>query len=157
MDRYLQQGIYTALAEVFETIFLISLEPLAGAAPPREMWERRRNYLEVRIDLCSGENQPAFFFFPAGLVQEIASGFLGLDVASLDRGGLAQVGKMAAKMTIGGLLARVDPEALIRAGEPQARTIGSFTPGRLFEAPWTWVYKTGQGYLWVDVGRSAGA
>lgn len=153
MDRFSRQGIYESLADVFETVFLIHLERLDEAAPSRKIWERRRDYLEVRVDLLRGNNSPAFFFFPAGLVKEIAGSFLGLDGTTMDKGELAQVGKMAARMTIGGLLGRVDPEALIRAGEPQARNIDSFNPGRLFEAPGVWVYQTGQGYLWVDVGR----
>lgn len=155
MDRYSRPGIYEALADVFETVFMIPLEPLEETQPSRKILERRRDYLEVRVDLLREGNSPAFFFFPAGLIQEIAGSFLGMDGTPLDKGELAQVGKMAARMTIGGLLGRVDPEALIRAGEPQARSIESFNPSRLIEAPGVWVYKTDQGYLWVDVGRIA--
>lgn len=153
MDRFSRQGIYESLADVFETVFLIHLEMLNEAVPSRKIRERRRDYLEVRVDLWGGKNSPAFFFFPAGLVKEIAGSFLGMDGAVMDKREVAQVGKMAARMTIGGLLGRVDPEALIRAGEPQARSIDSFDPGRLAEAPGVWVYQSGQGYLWVDVGR----
>lgn len=153
MDRYSRQGIYESLAEVFETVFMIHLERLDEAAPSRKIWERRRDYLEVKVDLLHGNNSPAFFFFPAGLIKEIAGSFLGMDGSTMDNGELVQVGKMAARMTIGGLLGRIDPEALIEAGEPQARNIDSFNPGRLFEAPGVWVYQTDQGYLWVDVGR----
>lgn len=153
MDRFSRQGIYEGLADVFETVFLIHLEMLDEAAPSRKIWERRRDYLEVRVDLQHGNNLPAFFFFPTGLIKEIAGNFLGMDSTIMDKGELAQVGKMAARMTIGGLLGRVDPEALIRAGEPQARNIASFNPGRLFEAPGVWVYQADQGYLWVDVGQ----
>jgi hypothetical protein len=153
MDRFSRQGIYESLADVFETVFLIHLEMLDEAAPSRKILERRRDYLEVKVDLLRGNNSPAFFFFPAGLIKEIAGSFLGMDEGIMDNGALAQVAKMAARMTIGGLLGRVDPEALIRAGEPQARNIDSFNPGRLFEAPGVWVYQTDQGYLWVDVGR----
>jgi hypothetical protein len=153
MDRFTRPGIYETLADVFETVFLIPLETLDEAVPSRKVWECRRDYLEVRVDLLRGKNSPAFFFFPAGLIKEIAGSFLDLDGATLDKGELAQVGKMAARMTIGGLLGRVDPDALIRAGEPQARAIDSFNPRRLREAPGVWIYKSDQGYLWVDVGR----
>ncbi len=153
MDRFSRQDIYESLADVFETVFLIHLEMLDEAAPSRKIWERRRGYLGVRVDLMHGNNSPAFFFFPAGLIKEIAGNFLGMDGAIMDKGELAQVGKMAARMTIGGLLGRVDPEALIRAGEPQARNIDSFNPGRLIETPGVWVYQADQGYLWVDVGQ----
>lgn len=153
MDRFSNPGIYETLADVFETVFLIHLEMLDEAVPTRKILERRRDYLEVRVDLLRENNSPAFFFFPAGLIKAIAGNFLDMDGNTLDKGELAQVGKMAARMTIGGLLGRVDPEALIRAGEPQARSIDSFNPGRLFETPGVWVYQTDQGYLWVDVGQ----
>lgn len=153
MDRFLRPGVYETLADVFETVFLIHLETLDEAIPSRKIRERRRDYLEVRVDLLAENNSPAFFFFPAGLIKEIAGSFLDMDGASMDKGELARVGKMAARMTIGGLLGRVDPEALIRAGEPQARNIDSFDPGRLVASPGVWVYQSDQGYLWVDVGR----
>ena len=153
MDRCFRQGIYETLAEVFETVFLIPLERMEGGVTTRGLGDWRREYLEVRIDLLRGRNCPAFFFFPAELIKEIADDFLGLNVEAMAREELAPVANMAAKMTMGGLLARVDPGALIRVGEPQSRSIDNFVPGRLFEAPGAWVYKTGQGYLWVDVGR----
>jgi hypothetical protein len=152
MDRYSRQGAYETLADVFEAVFLIPLERLDEVLPSRKIWERSSDYLEVRVDLRREGASPTFFYFPAGLIKEIADGFLGMDGTTLDKGGLAQVGKMAARMTIGGLLGRVDPEALIRAGEPQARNIDSFNPGRLREVPGVWVYHTDQGYLWVDAG-----
>lgn len=153
MDRFSRPGIYETLADVFETVFLIPLEMLDEAVPSRKVLECRRDYLEVRVDLQREMNSPAFFFFPAGLIKEIAGSFLDMDGTTMDKGELVQVGKMAARMTIGALLGRVDPDALIRAGEPQARTIDSFNPGRLAEAPGVWVYKSDQGYLWVDVGQ----
>lgn len=152
MDQLWQREIYETLADVFETVFLIQIEPLDGAAPPREMWQCKRDYLEIRVDLQQGGDAPAYFFFPTELVKEIAGNFLGLDVGTLDQGGLGAAGKIAARMTIGGLLGRIDPEAMIRVGELQARAIDSFTPGRLYEAPGNWVYKTGHGFLWVDLG-----
>ncbi|NTV14138.1 MAG: hypothetical protein HGA96_09465 [Desulfobulbaceae bacterium] len=153
MDKYFRQRTYEALADIFETVFLIPLETMDGGASSLGVGERRRDYLEVRIDLLRERNCPAFFFFPADLIKEIADSFMGLDVEAMDKEGLVQVAKMAARMTIGGLLARVDPGALIRAGEPQSRRIDNFTSGRLCEMPGAWMYKTGQGYLWVDVGR----
>lgn len=156
MDRFSRSGIYETLADVFETVFLVPLEMLDEAVPSRKILECRRDYIEVRVDLLREKNAPAFFFFPVGLVKEIACSFLNRDGAAMDMGELAQVGKMAARMTIGGLLGRVDPEALIRPGEPQARTIDSFNPSRLLEAPGVWVYKSAQGYLWVDVGTIGG-
>lgn len=157
MDRFSRPAIYETLADVFETVFLIPLKMLDEAVPPRKVLECRQDYLEVRVDLQRDKNSPAFFFFPVGLIKEIAGSFLDMDSSTIDKSELAQVGKMAARMTIGGLLGRVDPEALIRAGEPQARTIGSFNPGRLAGAPGVWVYKSDQGYLWVDVGEIAEA
>lgn len=153
MDKSFRQGIYETLADIFETVLLIPLESVDGGAAPRVIGVRHRDYLEVRIDLLRERNCPAFFFFPAELVKEIADNFMGLDVEAMDNEELVQVAKMAAKMSIGGLLARVDPAALIRAGEPQSRNIDNFSPGRLSEATGAWAYKTGQGYLWVDVGR----
>ncbi len=172
MDRNFRQGIYETLADVFETVFLIPLEHMEGIDPPcgvgagskllklipprvapsREFGGWPREYLEVRVDLLRECNSPAFFFFPAELVKRIAGGFLGLDVGAMDVEELAPVARMAAIMIIGGVLARVDPDALIRAGEPQSRSISNFVPGPS-EMPGAWVYKTGQGYLWVDVGR----
>lgn len=156
MDRLSRPGVYEVLADVFETVFLIHLEMLDEAIPSRKILECRRDYIEVRVDLLREKNAPAFFFFPAGLIKEIAGSFLDMDGTTMDKGELAQVGKLAARMTIGGLLGRVDPEALIRPGEPRARTIDSFNPSRLLEAPGVWVYKSDQGYLWVDVGMIGG-
>jgi hypothetical protein len=157
MDQLLQNEIYETLADVFEIVFQIPIEPLNGAPPPREMWKSKRDYLEVRVDLQQGGGAPAFFFFPAELVREIAGNFLGLDAGTLEHGDLVAVGKIAARMTIGGLLARIDPDAMIFAAEPQVRAIDIFTPGRLYEAPGAWVYKTGQGFLWVDLNGVATA
>lgn len=153
MDRYFRQGVYETLAEVFETVFLIPLEHMEGGVPTRGVGEWRRDYLEVRIDLHRGRNCPAFFFFPVALVKEIADAFLGMNIEAMDMVGLAPVAQMAARVAIGGLLARVDPGALIRAGEPQFRCIDNFAPGKNYAMTGAWVYKTGQGYLWVDVGR----
>lgn len=153
MSKYFRQGIYETLADIFETVLLIPLEPMDGGAAPRGAEARRRDYLEIRIDLLRERNCPAFFFFPAELVAEIADNFMGLDVESMAREELVPVAKMAALMIIGGLLARVDPGALIKAGEPHSRNIDNFIPERLAEASGAWAYKTGQGYLWVDVGR----
>ena len=152
MTRFARLGAYEALADVFETVFMVHLDTLDEAVPSRTLWDRSGDYLEVRVDLRRGRSSPAFFYFPAGLIKEIAANFLGMDGQAMDEGELSQVGKMAARMTIGGLLGRVDPEALVRAGEPQARTIESFNPKRLRETPGVWVYHSGQGYLWVDVG-----
>ena len=152
MGRLWQKEIYETLADVFEIVFLIPIEPLDGAAPPSEMWQCKRDYLEIRVDLLQGDDVPAYFFLPAELVKEIAGNFLGLDAGTLDRVGLDAAGKVVARMTIGGLLGRIDPDAMISAGEPQVRAIDTFTPGRLNEAPGAWVYKTGHGFLWVDVG-----
>ncbi len=153
MDSTLQREIYETLADVFEIIFLIPIEPLNGAAPPRELWESKKDYLEIRGDLQPDGSSPAFFFFPAELVREIAGNFLGQDSNRLDQSELDQAGKMAGRMTIGGLLGRVDPEARIKAGDPQVRALDTFTPRRLNEAPGAWVYKTGHGFLWVDLGH----
>lgn len=152
MGQLWQREIYETLAEVFEIVFLMPIEPLDGAAPPSEMWQCKRNYLEIRVDLQQGDDAPAYFFLPAELVKEIAGNFLGLDVGALDQVGLDAAGKIFARMTIGGLLGRIDPDAMIRAGEPQVRAIDTFTPGRLNEAPGASVYKTGHGFLWVDLG-----
>jgi len=152
MGEFLRQGIDESLADVFESVFLIPLEPLVDAAPSREALACRRDYFEVRIDSRRQDNFPVFFFFPVGLIIEIADRFLGMDGAGMDTGELAQVGKMVARMTIGGLLGRVDPEALVLVGEPQVRTIDNFNPGQLLEAPGIWGYQSGQGYIWVDVG-----
>jgi len=152
MDQFWQREIFETLADVFEIVFLIPIEPLDGAAPPREMWQSKRDYLEIRVDLQQSDDAPAYFFFPTELVKEIAGNFLGLDVGTLDQVGLDAAGKVAARMTIGGLLGRIDPDAMILAGEPQVRAIDTFTPGRLYEAPGAWVYKTGHGFLWVDLG-----
>jgi len=153
MDRCFRQGIYDTVAEVFETVFLIPLERMEDGVIHRGIGETCAGYFEVRIDLLNGCRSPAFFFFPAGLVKEIAGDFLGLDGEVMALAELTPVAKMAAKMTMGGLLARVDPRALIRAGEPRSRSIENFVPRRLFETPGAWVYKTGRGYMWVDVGR----
>lgn len=153
MDNCFRQGIYDALADIFGTVFLIPLEPLDGGASPQVTGGQCRDYLEVRIDLLRERNCPAFFFFPAELVREIADSFMGLNGEAIDQVELAQVAKMAARMTIGGLLARIDPDAQIRAGEPRSRSIDNLIAGRLSEVPGAWAYKTGQGYLWVDVGR----
>jgi hypothetical protein len=152
MDQLWQKEIYETLADVFEIVFLIPIEPLDGAAPPREMWASKRDYMEIRVDLQQGDDTSAFFFFPTELVKEIAGNFLGLDVGMLDQDGIDSAGKIAARMAIGGLLARIDPDAMIRVGEPQVRAIDTFTPSRLYEAPGAWVYKTGHGFLWVDLG-----
>lgn len=153
MDRQVRQAVYETLADIFETVFLIPLEHLADGENSRGIPGLRQEYLEVRIDLLKERNCPAFFFFPADLLQEIAGNFLGLGGEAMDQEKLAQVARMAAGVTIGGLLARVDPQALIKAGEPQSRNIHHFVPGRLVGTSRVGVYKTGQGYLWVDVGR----
>ena len=153
MGKLGKQGIYQTLGDVFETVFLVHLETLAGGLPPREVGEWRREYLEARIDLRCGENWPVFFFLPADLLKEIAGSFFGLSDTAVDLADLAQVGKMVAGMTIGGLLARVDPEALVLVAEPQIRMIDIFKPGCLLDNLGVGGYKTEQGYLWVDVGR----
>ena len=152
MDQSWQREIYETLADVFEIVFLIPIEPLDGAAPPREMWQSKRGYPEIRVDLQQSDDAPAYFFFPTELVKEIACNFLGLEVGTLDRSGIDAAGKMAVRMTIGGLLGRIDPDAMIRVGEPLVRAIDTFTPSRLYEAPGAWVYKTEHGFLWVDLG-----
>jgi len=155
MNEDFNQKVHEALTAVFGVMFFIPIEPLRDS-PPRTMWSNEIPYFEARIDVHSYEKIPAYFFFPEELVRKIAFNYRGMEDSELSNKQLQEVVEEAVQMTVGGLLGKIDPEAKCRLGSPAARSIGCFSPGRLFGEPGTCVYETEFGYLWIDLGDIEG-
>jgi hypothetical protein len=152
MEELFKQKVSETVMDVFEVLFSISGRPLDDS-PPRRLRSTEERYIEVRIDVFRGERFPAYFFFPEKLAIEVAHNFMGMGGSSLGDDKIRAVVSDAVKMTIGGLLGKVDPEAECTIEAPTARRLEGFSPGHLYGAPGTCVYETEFGCLWMDLGN----
>jgi len=150
MEELLKQKVFETLADVFGVLFSISSRPLDDF-PPRNLRETRDNYIEVRIDVSRGDRYPAYFFFPEELALGVAHNFMGLENAGLGDDKIKAVVGEAVRMTVGGLLGKIDPDAKYAIGAPTARRLEGFSPGHLHGASGTCVYETEFGCLWMDL------
>jgi hypothetical protein len=138
------------LADIFEVLFFISSRPL-GDLPLRKSRNTIDRYIEVRIDISRGDRFPAYFFFPEELALGVAREFMGLESSGLGDDKIKAVVSEAVRMTVGGLLGKIDPEARCTIGAPYARRLEEFSPGHLHGAPGTYIYETEFGDLWMDL------
>ena len=149
MEELLKQKVFETLADVFGVLFSISSRPL-DALPPRKFRNVEDSYIEVRIDISRGDRFPAYFFFPEELALGVARRFMGLESNELGDDKIKAVVSEAVRMTVGGLLCKIDPEARCTIGAPQVRWLDGFSPGQLHGAPGTCIYETEFGDLWMD-------
>ena len=150
MEELLKQKVSETVADVFEVLFSISTRPLDDS-PPRRLRNTEERYIEVRIDVSRGDRFPAYFFFPEKLAMGVAHNFMGLEGSSLGDDKIKTVVNEAVRMTVGGLLGKIDPDAECDIGDPTARRLEGFSPGHLYGAPGTYVYETEFGCLWMDL------
>ena len=151
MEELLKQKVFETLADVFGVLFFISSRPLDDL-PIRKSRNAMDNYIEVRIDISRGDRFPAYFFFPEELAFGVAREFMGLESSGLGDDKIKAVVSEAVRMTVGGLLGKIDPEARCTIGSPYARRLEEFSPGHLHGVPGTYIYETEFGYLWMDLG-----
>jgi hypothetical protein len=150
MEALLKKKVSETMADVFGVLFSISNRPLDDL-PPRKFRNVGDSYIEVRIDISRGDRFPAYFFFPEELARGVAQNFMGLESSGLDDDKIKDVVSEAVRMTIGGLLCKIDPDARCTIGAPYAKRLDGFSPGHLHGAPGTCIYETEFGYLWMDL------
>lgn len=151
MEESLQQKVFETLADVFGVLYAIPIRPLESS-PPRRAMKTEDNYIEVRVDVSREGRYPTYFFFPRELARGVASNFMDIEGAQLDEEKMDQVVKEAVRMTIGGLLGKIDPDAKCLLCEPVVIRLDSFSPGWLAGAPGASGYETAFGCLWMDLG-----
>ena len=150
MEELLRQKVFETIDDVFGVLFSITSRPLDDF-PLRKLNDPEEKYLEVRIDVSRGERFPAYFFFPEKLALGVAQNFMGIEATGLGDEKIKDVVSEAVRMTVGGLLGKIDPSARCSVGKPMARRLDGFSPGYLHGAPGTCVYGTEFGCLWMDL------
>ena len=151
MDEVLRDKVAETLSDVFGVLFSISVKPLRDFPLKLNNHAMESCYFEARVDILNEKRFPAYFFFPEGLVKNLAMKMEGLVNVDLDDAFNGAV-KDAAYLTLGGLLGKIDPEANCGLGSPVARKIGRFSPGSLPQEDGVMGCETEFGYLWMDLG-----
>ena len=149
MDELLRQKVFETLNDVFGVLFSISSRPLDDF-PSGDLRNAGVSYIEVRVDVSRGDRFPAYFFFPEELALGVAHNFMGLESIGLGDDKIKAVASDAARIAVGGLLGKIDPDAECAIGASTARRLEGFYPGNLRGASGACVYETEFGCLWMD-------
>jgi len=133
------------ISEVLETMFFVFLEPLSG--PLTESCD----FIGAQV-LVSGSDSSyeLELLAQSGLLQQIATDFLGLDKETATLAQCQDVLKEIANMVTGNLVNICDPEARLGLGIPMISGV-SLTAGKLDNCIERFAYGCDEGVLLVGV------
>ena len=150
MEELLEQKVFETMDDVFGVLFSITSRPF-NKFSSKKTNDPEESYIEVRVDVSRGDKFPAYFFFPEKLALVVAHNFMGMDDIGTGDDRIKEVVSEAARITIGGLLGKIDPAARCDVGTPVPRRLEGFCPSLLDGAFGTCAYETEFGCLWMDL------
>ena len=146
----MKQKIFETMEDVFGVLFSITSRPLNKFSSEKTN-DPEESYIEVRVDVSRGDKFPAYFFFPEKLALVIAQNFMGISDIRMGDDRIKKVVSEAARITMGGLLGKIDPTAKCVVGTPVSRRLDDFCPSFLDGVSDISTYETEFGCLWMDL------
>ncbi len=148
MDQSIKDKIGESAAEVFSTMYFISVQLLPDL-PPQDKWDLDTTYISARIHFTGPVSAVICFFFPGSLARNIAESFLGIEAADVSEKQAVDTMQEAANMVIGTFLGKADPDGACKLGIPTAQYISGFSPAELDSEAESFAFMSEFGYLWM--------
>ncbi len=150
MLEKLSQNLTDVISEVLETMFFVFLEPQSSDMPEYSDFVGAKVAIEGPGLSCELE-----FLAQFGLLQQVASDFLGIDQESTSLDQCQDVLKEIGNMVAGNLVNICDPEAVFKLGIPTFSG-SDLTAASLDGCVEKFVYGTDDGVLLVGLRSVAG-
>jgi len=149
MNEESRQKLNTAAVEVFGSMYFTPIELLPDI-PPENKWHLQDEYVRTLISYDGPHQAEMTLYFPVKLGENIASGFLGVDIAELSVGRIVDTMREGANMIVGSFLGKLDPNGECKLGIPAAEMVTDFSP--VHSAPagsTTLAFTSDFGLMWI--------
>ena len=145
MDDNVKKVVIESMKELFEKMFFIFLEPVAGSAA--DALESASDYYHAAIGYAvdAGETSVHFYLTEA-LAWRMTGNFMGIDISSLDEGQVLDTLRETANMAVGSLLGEINPEGTAVLGMPESGKVIDFSE-KLFDDQSFITFRTSSGVL----------
>jgi|GEM_PF-994191 len=151
MEEQFRQEVYQSLADIFGTMFFISVEE--ASSPLGEFSKEGACFIEGMVEISGNGVTDIKFYFPEVLAKNVAANFMGIDVDKVDDEMVLDASREATNMVVGGILSRVDPDGRCRLGIPGARKKEEFVPARELAGLSPSLYATDHGVMFLCCGE----
>lgn len=146
MDDNMKKVVIESMKELFEKMFFIFLEPVAGSAA--DALESASDYYHAAIGYAVDARETSVhFYLTEALAWRMTGNFMGIDISSLDEGQVLDTLRETANMAVGSLLGEINPEGTAVLGMPESGRVIDFFPEKLFEDPSFITFRTSSGVL----------
>ena len=150
MDDHVKKVVIESVKELFEKMFIIFLEPVAGSAA--DTLDSASEYYHAVIGYTLDDKKSLFhFYLTKALAWQMAGNFMGVDTSSLDEGQVLDTLRETANMAVGSLLGQINPEGTAVLGMPESGKVTDFFPEKVFEDPSFIVFRTSTGILRMTI------
>ena len=146
MDDNVKKVVIELMKELFEKMFFIFLEPVAGSAA--DALESASDYYYAAIGYAVDARETSVhFYLTEALAWQMTGNFMGIDISSpLDEGQVLDTLRETANMAVGSLLGEINPEGTAVLGMPESGKVIDFSE-KLFEDSSFIRFRTSSGVL----------
>ena len=145
MDDNVKKVVIESMKELFEKMFFIFLEPVAGSAA--DALESASDCYHAAIGYAVDARETSVnFYLTEPLAWQMTGNFMGIDISSLDEGQVLDTLRETANMAVGSLLGEINPEGTAVLGMPESGKVIDFSE-KLFDDQSFITFRTSSGVL----------